>query len=107
MSGSERRSVDLATVAELRRGHAEAVALSARGRLAEALSCEDPARSGTYVVKVLDVAPGLGKVAGRRLLDSLGVPQFATLGDLDDAARRAILRASTGGRDEPTDGAES
>ena len=105
MSGSEVRSADLATVARLRRAHAEAVSLAARGRLDEAVVAVDPARSGTYVVKVLDVAPGLGKVAGRRLLHSLGVPPFATLGDLDDALRRAILEASTAGSMSQPDGA--
>lgn len=43
-----------------------------------------------YVVKLLDVMPGVGKVAGRRLLGRLGVTSFARLADLDATSRRRL-----------------
>jgi len=85
------RDADLATVGRMRRAHAEMVVMSREGRLADALAETDPHRLGTYVVKILDVAPGLGKVAGRRLLGRLGVPAFARVADLDDRTRETIL----------------
>lgn len=63
--------------------------------MADALAPGDPAGGSTYVVKILDVAPGLGKVAGRRLLASLGVSPFATVADLDDVVRRSIIEVCT------------
>lgn len=85
------RDADLATVGRMRRAHAEMVGLSRDGRLADALGDTDPHRVTTYVVKILDVAPGLGKVAGRRLLARLGVPAFARVADLDEQTRAAIV----------------
>ena len=53
----------------------------------------DPVCAPTHVVKVLDVHPCLGKVAGRRLMAGSGVPESATVGDLDDARRAALASA--------------
>lgn len=89
------RQRDLATVESLRRAHAERIGMGRSGRLADALAPGDPAGGSTYVVKILDVAPGLGKVAGRRLLASLGVSPFATVADLDDVVRRSIIEVCT------------
>ena len=65
-----------------------------QGRIGEvlALGPGDPG-SETYVVKLLDVAPGLGKVSGRRLLADLGLGQFTRVAELDADRRAAILRA--------------
>ena len=46
-----------------------------------------------YAVKVLDVHPVLGKVAGRRLLISVGAHQFSTLASLDDNMIERIEQA--------------
>ncbi|MSO59279.1 MAG: hypothetical protein EXQ63_03015 [Ilumatobacteraceae bacterium] len=46
-----------------------------------------------YAVKVLDVHPWLGKVAGRRLLASVGAHQFSTLASLDDQMLEGIEQA--------------
>ena len=46
-----------------------------------------------YVVKLLDVHPQLGKVAGRKLLSSLGVSSFQCLGDLSSELMEQILIA--------------
>ena len=89
------RDADLAFVDSIRRGHARRVDLARSGRISEALESGDAAEGSTYVVKILDVAPGLGKVAGRRLLTSLGVGAFVTVNELADDARLAIVEAST------------
>lgn len=52
-------------------------------------------RSQTYVVKLLDVTPGLGKVAGRRLLASLGIDELMRVAELSEAQRAALLGATT------------
>lgn len=46
-----------------------------------------------YVVAVVEAAPGLGKVAARRLLAEVGVAETTRLGELDGGERRAILEA--------------
>jgi hypothetical protein len=44
-------------------------------------------------VKLLDVHPQLGKVAGRKLLSSLGVSSFQCVGDLTPDLKQQILVA--------------
>ena len=88
----EGRERDLLVVESLRRAHADRVSMARVGRIAEALDPSDAAGGSTYVVKILDVTAGLGKVAGRRLLGRLGVEAFATVADLDDLTRAAIVR---------------
>ncbi len=51
----------------------------------------DDDRSRTYVVKLLDVTQGVGKVAGRRLLASIGVDEACRVCDLDAPTRARIL----------------
>lgn len=87
------RERDLATVESMRRAHARRIDLARGGRILEALDASDVLGATTYVVKILDVTPGLGKVAGRRLLASLGVDGFATVADLGDDTRSAIVDA--------------
>lgn len=45
------------------------------------------------LVKVLDVHPCLGKVAGRRLMDELGIDQSVRVGDLDERAAAGVENA--------------
>lgn len=92
--------------AALRAGHRWAVNQAAAGELKEMLSLPDdnPAVS-TYVVKLLDVTPSLGKVKGRRLLHDLEISEFARICDLSGGAREAlweeVLRRTDG--DTPTE----
>ena len=44
-----------------------------------------------YVVKLLDVSPRLGKVAGRRLMAELGIASLARVHELTDDQRRALI----------------
>jgi len=44
-------------------------------------------------VKLLDVHPALGKVVGRRLMDTLGLPPFITVAQLSSSQHAAILSA--------------
>lgn len=88
---ADQRRRDLDVVGDLRRAHAERVATARAGRVREALDPRDPAGASTYVVKILDVTPGLGKVSGRRLLARLEVDPFATVADLDPVTRAAIV----------------
>jgi hypothetical protein len=46
-----------------------------------------------YLVKLLDVHPALGKVVGRRLMDTLALPSFVTVSQLDSTQQKAILTA--------------
>lgn len=94
MSDRER---DLARVSALRSARDEAVADAAAGRLEKILSL--PAgddRAETYVVKLLDVTPGVGKVAGRRMLASLGIEESRRVSELTADDRSRVL---TGARD--------
>jgi hypothetical protein len=70
----------LPTVERWRREIETAVSASRAGNLQTAL---DAGVSGhALVVKVLDVHPCLGKVAGRRLLTELGIDHGATVDSL-------------------------
>ena len=83
---------DLELVTRLREGHRSAVASSAAGNLSHVFSLPDDApEAHVYVVKVLDVHPALGKVAGRRLMGTLGIDQFAHVSDLSADTRVALL----------------
>jgi hypothetical protein len=86
---------DMETVRLLREGRDTTVRLSQNGSLAEVLSApRDVHRDHTYVVKLLDVHPALGKVKGRRLMAELAITAFARLADLDSDTRAALLIAS-------------
>lgn len=84
---------DLEVVAQLRAARRTSVNLASSGQL-EALFCfpSDSNESQVYLVKLLDVYPGLGKVAGRRLMADLGIGQFTRVADLSDAQRTAVLQ---------------
>lgn len=89
----ESRVRDLETISAMRKVREQALELSRAGDLASVLLCADGLMKHIYVVKLLDVHPRLGKVVGRRLLDSLGVSHFDRVGDLGDATTAAILNA--------------
>ncbi len=85
---------DSMLVTRLRDGHRKAVASSASGNLSYVCSLPgDAPEAHVYVVKVLDVHPALGKVAGRRLMDTLGIDQFAHMSDLSADIKAALLLA--------------
>lgn len=90
----ETRESDLTWVQMLRSSRENAVRSSSRGNLAEVLQSgpTDPSRQ-TYVVKLLDVHPKLGKVSGRRLLHSLHISQFARVDELTTDQISSILVA--------------
>ena len=85
---------DMMMVKRLREGHRTAVSRASAGNLS--FVCELPAdapEAHVYVVKVLDVHPALGKVAGRRLMATLGIDQFAHISDLSAETKIALLLA--------------
>ena len=87
---------DLETVSRLRSARIAVVAKSQQGNL-QALFSSDPQSldAQTYVVKVLDVFPGLGKVAGRRLMAEIGIDPLARIADLTPH-HIEMLRKATG-----------
>lgn len=87
----ESRNKDLDTVRSLRSARIAAVAKSGEGDLETVLSADDVATQSVYVVKLLDVHPKLGKVAGRRLLAHIGVEPLARVCDLTTEQRNRIL----------------
>ena len=83
---------DMEVVAQLRTARVSAVLESSKGNVASVL--ESPLGSyaaQVYVVKLLDVSPRLGKVAGRRLMAELGIEQLARVRDLTDSQRTALI----------------
>lgn len=90
----ETRRRDLETAQTLRAGHQWAVQGAAAGELATVLAVPetDPAVT-TYVVKLLDVTPAVGKVKGRRLLHDLGIGEFIRICDLSESQRTELLHA--------------
>ena len=89
----EPRAADLALIETLRSARATAVDSSAAGSVASVLTSSDEADKFIYVVKLLDVHPALGKVAGRRVLASLGLTHFSRVGELTSAQVDAIVLA--------------
>lgn len=70
----------------------DAVERSRRGNLASVFDDPDDFEKCIYVVKLLDVHPQLGKVAGRKLLSSLGISQFDCVGDISEQSKALILQ---------------
>ena len=88
----ESRTRDLETVSRLRSARQEAVAQAARGDVATLVqSPSDSLFQQVYVVKLLDVHPRLGKVAGRRLLSELHVAPLARVCDLNPDQVKSLL----------------
>jgi hypothetical protein len=85
---------DVQRVAEIRARRIQAVQFSSSAKLAEVFSSSSTGLyDAVYLVKLLDVHPALGKVVGRRLMDTLGLPPFATVAQLSTAQYAAILSA--------------
>lgn len=88
----ESTNTDREVVAQLRIARVSAVLESSMGNVASVL--ESPLGSyeaQVYVVKLLDVSPRLGKVAGRRLMAELGIGALSRVRDLTDQQRRALI----------------
>ena len=85
---------DMETVRLLRDARDASVRLSHTGSLSQVLTApRDIHRDHTYVVKLLDVHPALGKVKGRHLMAELAIKAFSRIADLDSATREALLIA--------------
>ncbi len=83
---------DLEVVAQLRAARRTSAVLASSGRLGDLFGLPaDSDECQVYLVKLLDVYPGLGKVAGRRLMADLGIGQFTRVADLSGEQRVAVL----------------
>ena len=58
-----------------------------RVRFSEVVALRDDDRTHLYVVKALEVVPGVGKVQARRVLDEMGIGEQARIVDLTDQQR--------------------
>jgi hypothetical protein len=83
---------DVQRVAEIRACRIQAVKLSSTANLAQVFASPNT-YGAVYLVKLLDVHPALGKVIGRRLMDTLGLPPFITVAQLSSSQHAAILSA--------------
>lgn len=85
-------NTDMEVVAQLRTTRVAAVLESSKGNVASVLTApRDSCEVQVYVVKLLDVSPRLGKVAGRRLMAELGITALARVHDLTEQQRRALI----------------
>jgi hypothetical protein len=88
----ESTNTDMEVVTQLRNARVAAVLESSRGNVANVLrASHDSCEAQVYVVKLLDVSPRLGKVAGRRLMAELGIAALARVRDVSDVQRRALI----------------
>lgn len=88
----ESTNTDMEVVAQLRTARVAAVLESSKGNVASALDApHDSHEAQVYVVKLLDVSPRLGKVAGRRLMAELGIEPLSRVRDLTDSQRMALI----------------
>ena len=83
---------DVQRVAEIRACRIQAVKLSSTANLVQVFASPNT-YGAVYLVKLLDVHPALGKVVGRRLMDTLALPSFVTVSQLDSTQQKAILTA--------------
>lgn len=96
----ETRTKDLETVSRLRTARVAAVSRSRSGDVESVLlSDHSSLEAQVYVVKLLDVYPALGKVAGRRLMAELGIAPLARVADLT-SQQLSKLQTSIGGLHE-------
>ena len=88
----ESTNTDIEVVAQLRTARVAAVLESSRGNVSSVLEApHDSYEAQVYVVKLLDVSPRLGKVAGRRLMVELGISALSRVQDLTEPQRRALI----------------
>lgn len=90
----ESTNTDLEVVAQLRDARVAAVLESSKGNLASVLKApHNSCDAQVYVVKILDVSPRLGKVAGRRLMADLGIAPLSRVHELTESQCRALIEA--------------
>ena len=90
----ESTNKDMEVVAQLRNARVAAVLESSKGNVASVLEApHDSYEAQVYVVKLLDVSPRLGKVAGRRLMAELGIDPLSRVHELTEAQRCALIGA--------------
>lgn len=89
----ESRTRDLETVSRLRTARIRAVEEASRGEMGSLLQPSNTDVSQVYVVKLFDVHPKFGKVAGRRLLATLNVAPLARVADLTEQQKDNLLKA--------------
>jgi hypothetical protein len=88
----ESTNTDMEVVAQLRTARVAAVLESSKGNVSSVLEApHDSYEAQVYVVKLLDVSPRLGKVAGRRLMAELGISALARVYELTVDQRRALI----------------
>ena len=84
---------DFEMVKSLRNARIVAIQKAQTGQVRDLLVVPaDALGAQVYVVKLLDVHPKLGKVAGRRLLADIGIQPLARVADLTTEQREAILQ---------------
>lgn len=87
----ESTNTDKEVVAQLRTARVAAVLESSKGNLSSVLKASPSSyEAQVYVVKLLDVSPRLGKVAGRRLMAELGIGALARVHELTEQQCRAL-----------------
>ena len=88
----ESTNTDMEVVAQLRTTRVTTVLESSKGNVASVLEApQDSYEAQVYVVKLLDVSPCLGKVAGRRLMADLCIAPLSRVHELTEAQRRALI----------------
>ncbi|PHX71283.1 MAG: hypothetical protein CK521_05055 [Acidimicrobium sp.] len=88
----ESTNTDMEVVAQLRTARVAAVLESSKGNVSSVLEApHDSHEAQVYVVKLLDVSPRLGKVAGRRLMADLSIAPLSRVHELTEAQRRALI----------------
>ena len=88
----ESTNTDMEVVAQLRTARVAAVLESSKGNVSSVLEApHDSYEAQVYVVKLLDVSPRLGKVAGRRLMAELGIAALARVHELTVDQCRALI----------------
>jgi len=91
--GASQRKRDIELVCDHRRLRILAVEQFASGLIEKVLGEDNLMFGHVYVVKLLDVVPGIGKVAGRRLLSSVGLNGFSTVSHMTAQQRLCIIEA--------------
>ena len=90
----ESTNKDMEVVAMLRSARLSAVLESSKGNVASVLEAPHGSYvAQVYLVKLLDVSPNLGKVAGRRLMAELGIAALSRVEDLTEAQRCALTES--------------
>jgi hypothetical protein len=89
----ESRTKDLKTVSRLRSARISVVNEAKQGSLHVLTRDGDSFETQVYLVKLLDVFPGLGKVAGRRLMSDLGFAPLVKVAQLTSEQKTSLISA--------------